>query len=62
MHFPNKQSPAPSIWSMLFLPEDTASPDRRHCCEDRCRGALGCIKFWLWIAISIAVAVSMGQL
>lgn len=62
MHFQKKQPPAPSIWSMLFLPEDTASPDRRHPYEGRCRGDLGCIKFWLWIAISIAVAVSIGQL
>lgn len=48
-------------WTALFLPADTTS--RIGPVSNRyCKGAFGHLKYWLWIAISIALALSIGQL
>lgn len=62
MAYPKNLRPAIARWAALFLPEDTASPMRRHHYEKLQTSVLGCIKYWLWIAISIGAAVVIGQL
>ena len=48
-------------WAALFIPADTTSKVG-PIFERNCHGAFGTLKYWLWVAISIVVALSIGQL
>ncbi len=61
MKIQNRRQTKTFKWAALFMPADTASKVG-PIIERNCDGAFGTLKFWLWVAISIAVALLIGQL
>ena len=62
MHIKTDQRVRHFRWKELFLPEDTASEFQLGPPMNRKDGFWGCLKFWLWIAISIMISLAIGQL
>ncbi len=61
MQFKTNPPSKGSGWRALFLPEDTTSQCAAPS-DGRRVDAFGSIKCWLWIAISIALSLAVGQL
>lgn len=49
-------------WLKLFLPEDTGPVLGHQIHNMRYEQRDGYLKFWVWIVISIGIALALGQL
>ena len=49
-------------WVKLFMPEDTGPVWGCQFYKLRCEEKDGHLKFWVWIVISIGIALALGQL